>query len=307
MYCSGVSSNVVGKSMRFFIYGGFLTGAAVKFYEIDSDGEFVLDDDDERVFYDGVILSASDSEIEVQVPSVISKFSVVIENSSSEAGAGNISVVEIVDSPAYGHPEKYNQNDFDRLFRSLMPKSYCFDLSSYGTFGKVIALMAFALSYVWSLVVSLDTASDPVHSLNLDEWEHELALPEKGVVRTSDSERRAEVVRKAIYGGGVSVNYFRQIANLFGFDCEIYEYNRNPEKFSSSMDSDERKPYYWMIKILSSDEITLHRCTCNDHCNRPLAWWEFSNFENLINKLKPAHTVCLFAYPEPTSVIPSEE
>lgn len=306
MYCTGMSSNVVGKSMRMFLYGGFFTGLSVIFYELDENGERVLDDD-EPVYYEGVVISASDSEVEVQVPSVDSRYEVYMVGGSAEYYAGEINVVEIIDSPAYGHPESYTHGDFERLFHSLMPKSMCFDLSSSGTFGKIIALMAFAMQYVWSLVVSFDTASDPVHSLNLDDWEHELALPEKGVVRTSDSERRAEIVRKAIYSGGVSVNYFKQVANLFGFECEIYEWNKNPEKFSESTDVAERMPYYWMIKILNGDEITLHKCTCNDHCNRPLAWWEFSNFENLVNKLKPAHTVCLFAYPEPTTVIPPEE
>lgn len=185
----------------------------------------------------------------------------------------------------------------------LLPTGFAWYKSSDSNFAKLMRGLAVVVDKVYEVIASYRIAISPTHTNAYDTWEKELSLPEDGVVRTGDA-RRDEIFRKSCRRGGNTLSYFKSVAKLFGIDVDIYEYCENPEQFSGVYDTADNLKYYWMIRMKTGtlDDVPM-RCGNDEDCggnarsgNR-LRTYVPPYFYSMMEKLKPAHTKCLYAYP----------
>lgn len=185
----------------------------------------------------------------------------------------------------------------------LLPAGFAWYKSSDSNFANLMHGLAAVVDKVYEVIASYRIAISPTHTNAYDTWEKELSLPEDGVVRTGDA-RRDEIFRKSCRRGGNTLSYFKSVAKLFGIDVDIYEYCENPEQFSGVYDTADNLKYYWMIRMKTGTpgDVPM-RCGNDEDCggnarsgNR-LRTYVPPYFYSMMEKLKPAHTKCLYAYP----------
>lgn len=318
IYVKSKSVNVLAPGQLLSVFGGFF-------------------DDGCSVLFDGVAGSnydVTDDCITVVCPERRGNYTVVVKDSSGKTfGVGSIAVVELNELPQNSRPLRYRMRDFCSMIVGLLPRGTAFPMDFDGReeneispaaplkssmFGKLIWSMAFAVNYAYKYIQSLFDAMDPARTENLEEWEQDLGLPVKGIEPVNELARRSEVYRMACCQGGCTKPYFKKILNLMGIEADIYEYWKDPSKFSvttTEYDKDEAtgktswnkvtysyefpatadRNFYFKINVHAS-ELNVKYFTCLSPCTDPLVEWRNMAMENMINTIKPAHTVAIFSY-----------
>lgn len=318
IFVKSKSENVLAPGQLLSVFGGFF-----------DDGCSVLFNGEAGSNYDVV-----DDCITAVCPDKTGSYEVTVKDSSGKTfDLGTLVVTELNNLPQGDRPLRYRMRDFCAYIVGLMPRGNAFPLDFDGreegeiseerplkssVFGKLIWAMAYAVNYGYKYIQSLFDAMDPTRTENLDEWERELGLPIDGIESVNDCARRAEVYRMACEKGGCTKPYFQKILNLMGISADIYEYWQDPSKFSvttteytkdesTGKTSWERvtytyefpegadKNFYWKINV-HANELSVKYFTCESPCTDPLVEWRNLAMENLINRIKPAHTVAIFAY-----------
>lgn len=136
-------------------------------------------------------------------------------------------------------------------------------------------------------------------TLTLLDWERVYGLPDPCVtIEQSIDQRRAALVSKYGAVGGQSRAYFIVVANAMGYpDATIEEFTPltcNDDCNGVLNSEDDR--FAWQLN-LPAETGGVFVATCNSDCNSPLQSWGDEAIECRINKLKPAHTSVIFAYP----------
>ena len=193
--------------------------------------------------------------------------------------------------------KKPTLNEARDMMLGLLPRGFAWYKGLDGNFAKLSRGLSRVVCEIYQLAISYQNAVSPSHTDSFEDWENELALPEKGVVSNTDGFRREEIFRKDCRKGGCTIPYFKSIALLFGKKINIYEYYLNPEKFEDVDFGGDDPNFYWMIEIEAESE-DWRACTCNDTCNDYLQYWWNAHIESLFDAVKPAHTKLLYAYKE---------
>jgi uncharacterized protein YmfQ (DUF2313 family) len=134
----------------------------------------------------------------------------------------------------------------------------------------------------------------------LPEWEAAYGLPDTCQVNTqSVTERRAALLAKVRARGGLSKNYFQQLAADLGYvGMTINEYR--PTTCDDNCDMallDEGWRGAWYV---NSPNASLHvLANCGDACEGALDVYKTGALECMINRLKPADTTVVFTYGGP--------
>jgi uncharacterized protein YmfQ (DUF2313 family) len=131
----------------------------------------------------------------------------------------------------------------------------------------------------------------------LPDYERAFGLPDPCVKREQTvAERRAALLRVLTGTGGASRKYFKGVAADLGYDIEVEDYT--PYTVADPVD----KPIYglewrwtWTVR---APEQTVDVFTTKSTVSEPLATWGNDRLECVISRLKPAHTLVLFAYGE---------
>lgn len=277
----GISAKVIGTGCPFTVRGLGFSAATRAFFSGES--AEVQDYDD-----DYMIITA---------PRTAGKYTLYLGADASSASLiKSIQVVPINETAVY-QPQGRSVEDYRDLMLDLLPRGFAWCRSSDGNFWKFFHGLAFVLVLLSESVRSLCRHQSPSHTSSLVEWERELALPETGITPTSDYGRLCEIYRKECIRGGCTVPYFRNIADLFGETCAVYEYWKNPEKFNGFNFGTDDPNFFWMVElaVLESDETVF---TCTSSCNEYLRDW-FSSMlplEKLFQNLKPSHTKLIVVY-----------
>lgn len=193
--------------------------------------------------------------------------------------------------------KKPTLNEARDMILGLFPRGFAWYKGLDGNFAKLSRGLSRVVCEIYQLAISYQNAVSPSHTDSFEDWENELALPEKGVVSNTDGFRREEIFRKDCRKGGCTIPYFKSIALLFGKKINIYEYYLNPEKFENVDFGDDDPNFYWMIELEAESE-DWHSCTCNDTCNDYLQYWWNAPMESLFDAVKPAHTKLIYSYYE---------
>lgn len=191
--------------------------------------------------------------------------------------------------------KKPTLNEARDMMLGLLPRGFAWYKGLDGNFAKLSRGLSRVICEIYQLVISYQNAVSPSHTDSFEDWENELALPEKGVVSNTDGFRREEIFRKDCRKGGCTIPYFKSIALLFGKKINIYEYYLNPEKFEDVDFGDDDPNFYWMIE-LEANSSDIHICTCNDTCNDYLRTWWNAPIEAMFDAIKPAHTKLVYNY-----------
>lgn len=153
-----------------------------------------------------------------------------------------------------------------------------------------------AMAYADQLLIEMfaDTALQ-----TLFDWERIYGLPDPCVTSVQTLEqRRAALISKVAAFGGQSRSYFIGIALAMGYpDASI-------DEFALMTCNDDCNDSVYSIDALFTWRLNLPAATgglfvmsSNSDCNSSLRSWGDEAIECRINKLKPAHTSIVFAYP----------
>lgn len=191
--------------------------------------------------------------------------------------------------------KKPTLNEARDMMLGLFPRGFAWYKGLDGNFAKLSRGLSRVVCEIYQLVISYQNAVSPSHTDSFEDWENELALPEKGVVSNTDGFRREEIFRKDCRKGGCTIPYFKSIALLFGKKINIYEYFNNPEKFEDVDFGDDDPNFYWMIELEANAE-DMRVCTCNGACNDYLREWWNVPIEAMFDAIKQAHTKLVYNY-----------
>jgi len=191
--------------------------------------------------------------------------------------------------------------DYLAQLQALLPRGLAWATDGAATITQLLRAWADEFARVDLRADQLLDAIDPSTTTELlAEWEAVAGLPDECVSVTQTIEqRRAALVSKLISTGGQSRAYFISIAQAMGYpDATIEEFMGGMTCNDDCNDSlgDIDAIFIWRLNLPFS---TAGRfvMTCNSDCNSALQSWGDAAIECRINKLKPAHTTVLFAYP----------
>jgi len=129
----------------------------------------------------------------------------------------------------------------------------------------------------------------------IGDWERVAGLPDPCVgPGQTTAQRRSALLQKLVSVGGASRAYFIAVAAALGFTITISEFLEH-----SVADDVEHQlfgadwAFAWQV---NSALNTVGELTVEDTADDPLAWWSNVPLECVISRLKPAHTVVIFAY-----------
>lgn len=288
IYVDSTSSKVVCSGLTFAVFGGFFdSGCFVKF------GDVVA-----------VVESFTHDRLTVVVPDITGNFQCrVVDGGGHSVNLGYVNIGNASDVPVYNFVRDYGQDDFKDFVEGLFPKGVLFDFSDGTVLKKIVAAIAAALLYLWGFCVAFLKALNPLHTDNFDEWERELGLPEVGIVSSNSDERRREIYRAGFSFGGCSINFYRRILSLMKVNADVFEYVKNPEKFSGVDFGDDDPRFFLMIRF-RVPLLTYEYFRAGDSVAGDLLC-DFSNYsvESVFERIKQAHVKIVYSYMTPRNMV----
>jgi len=125
--------------------------------------------------------------------------------------------------------------------------------------------------------------------LTLEDWERVYGLPDPCFPLGQTFEQRVlALAAKVVDGGGLSRDYYIAQAAALGYPgATIEEFD--------AVTLGETWRFVWRMNLpIQTSVVTM---TCGSECDDQLRSWGNEVLECVINRIKPAHTLVLFAYP----------
>jgi uncharacterized protein YmfQ (DUF2313 family) len=138
--------------------------------------------------------------------------------------------------------------------------------------------------------------SDPRTTTELlAEWERAFGLPDPCTAQADTyAERIADLVEKVTRIGGQSRAYFIALAARLGYTITLTEFDPfTVESVVEELLYDENWQFAWRV---NAPAVAVTYFTTASYVTEPLADWGNERLECVINRVKPAHTIALFAY-----------
>lgn len=163
--------------------------------------------------------------------------------------------------------------------------------------GPELDAEAGALDVAQADAAALLRESDPRSATELFiDWERVAGLPDGcvDIGEQTTAQRRAALIARMTQLGGQTPAYFIGLAAALGYEITITEFE--PHTVNDSVIAPifgTAWRYAWRI---NAPEQTVSVMTVNDTVRDPLASWGNTILECVIRRLKPAHTLVLFAY-----------
>lgn len=184
--------------------------------------------------------------------------------------------------------------------QDLLPTGTAWPRAASTALAKVLRAMADGLARLHARVLQLVTEADPRTTAEmLADWERAYGLPDPclGVLPATIQERRAALVTKITSTGGASIAYFEGLAATLGFpSVTITEFDLFRAGISRAGDPARGAAwaFAWQVNA-PAVSVTWFRAGLSS-AGEPLAAWGNELLECAFDRLKPAHTVVLFAY-----------
>lgn len=195
----------------------------------------------------------------------------------------------------------YSSAEYLAQLRALLPRGWVWICGRGYVLYRLLSGMAPEFARVDQRLVDLRNEADPLTILELlPEWERLVGIPDPCAegVATTLAARRAAVQAKLLATGGASRQYFIDYAAALGYPGATIDEFRPMGCNDTCNDSlwSELDRFVWMVNLPGDGGCYV--MTCNDTCNDYLQVWGETEIECRINRLKPAHTVVVFAYTE---------
>lgn len=181
----------------------------------------------------------------------------------------------------------------DTLARLLPPVAY--DVRAPGLAAE-LAAMAALLDGVFDLGAFVDDELDPrtTYAL-LEEWEAAFGLPDAcaDVDFQTVADRRLALITRIAARGSQQPAYYEALADALGYPgARVYEYDpwTCVDTCAEPIAGADWR-HVWALQVPGEGRITYF--TAGSPCTEPLANWSaIEAISCVINRLKPAHTLC---------------
>lgn len=204
---------------------------------------------------------------------------------------------------------------FDQLLQ-LLPPGPAFPRDEATTFNLLLRAIAEEFGRFDARVERLPEEADPRTALELlPDWERLAGLPDTctGAIATTVPERRAAIVSKITARGGQSIAYLTSLAASLGYAIIISEYRPLRSGFSAGARCRSTDwAFAFKVEVLAAADVPAGVLSDpsgavsnsrfragRSRAGERLRTFGSSALECTINRTKPAHTVALYAYPDP--------
>lgn len=180
--------------------------------------------------------------------------------------------------------------------QALLPQGAVWPRDRGSTLSGILQGFALELARVDLRGEQLVEEADPRTTQEmLSDWERVAGLPDPCVgPGQTTGQRRAALLQKLTKLGGQSPAYYVEVALALGFAITIDEYLEHTveDDVENELFGTEWA-YAWRVNSALNTVVEL---TVADTVDDPLAYWSNVPLECVISRLKPAHTVVIFAY-----------
>jgi uncharacterized protein YmfQ (DUF2313 family) len=191
----------------------------------------------------------------------------------------------------------YSVADIARAKQALLPTGPVWPRDPDAVQSQVVAASAPTQQRLTARAANLLVDAFPATAVELlPEWESALGLPDPCAGESPTIQlRQQQVVARLIAGGGQSAEFFINYAATLGYDITITQFT--PFRFGGTFGRPlcgEPWAHAWQVNAPS---FTVERFTFGrDAFGEPFAEWGNTVLQCELNRLKPAHTVLIFAY-----------
>lgn len=182
------------------------------------------------------------------------------------------------------------------LTRLLPPVSYA---AAAPSVQAELRMPAALLDEGWLAAVLMRVEADPRSTYDLlEEFEQAYGVPDLcSELELTVADRRLALLGKIAEVGGQTPAYFESIARALGYaDAHVVEYLPMTcvDECTDALSGDGWRNC-WAIRSASPTRVTY--LDCAGPCTEPLANWALIEpLQCVINRLKPAHTLCYFDF-----------
>lgn len=190
--------------------------------------------------------------------------------------------------------EQLNESDYRRMLYASLPPGPAFSGDD-----PILDGMSPEYARAYNFTLKLITEADPRTAIEtLPEWESAVGLPDPcnellGVSQTIE-ERRGAVVSRLLARGGMSAQYYIDLAAREGYNITIDKYR----PFTTQSRVDEHiydSGWYFVWGVVAPGE-TVRNFNTQSLSDEFLSTWGNRPLECLIRPRKPSHTYVLFSY-----------
>ena len=172
-------------------------------------------------------------------------------------------------------------SDYYNQLVALLPSGPAWDIAPNSLLSEFLDAWSQEFARIQTRADTLVNEFDPfLTSELLTDYERVFGLPTDCLTNTALNltQRHANLVTQMTSTGGQTAAYYVALAARAGYTITI---------------TDFISPNVWRVNTTLN---TINYFTVNGGVNEPLAIWQNTTLECLINRYKPAHTQALFAY-----------
>lgn len=186
--------------------------------------------------------------------------------------------------------------DYLSQLQELLPAGPAWPRDSAALLTRLMQSIADEFARIDGRTVQLIEETDPRTTGELlADWERVAGLPDTCVTDAqSTAQRRAALHAKLTTLGGQSMAYFIALAAILGYTVTITEHK--PFTVKSAVNDPLYDTEWRFAFVVQAPLNTVRRFNVRSAVSDPLASWGNAALECVINRLKPAHTLAMFAY-----------
>ncbi len=135
----------------------------------------------------------------------------------------------------------------------------------------------------------------------IDDWERLLGLPDECMPADATltlQARRLRVVQKLVRGGGQTRAFYRELAEILGYEIDIVEFGPficGVSRCGDTIGGEDEDRFYWKVKVAGPRVIYFR--TGASRCGDSLGTIDRAeDLECILDEAKPAHSRLIFAY-----------
>ncbi|MBK5146007.1 YmfQ family protein [Budviciaceae bacterium BWR-B9] len=194
---------------------------------------------------------------------------------------------------------RYSVSDYTGALQALMPTGLVWSRRNDGVQSAVLRALAKSYQQTDEDAINLLIGAFPGTATTLlTEWENTLGLPDLCSIGEIDSiaQRQRNVVSRLTDVGGLSKDYFIQVAVSMGYTITITLFRQAVAGMSVCGDAinGEDWPFAWLV---NAPETTINYAQSGlTYCGDPLRAWGNKQLECRLTAICPSHTIVLFGY-----------
>jgi uncharacterized protein YmfQ (DUF2313 family) len=187
-------------------------------------------------------------------------------------------------------------DDYKRQLQALLPRGAAWTREPGSVLAELLGAWGDEYARIDARADVLREEADPrTANQLLTDWERVAGLPDPCIVSEQTTpQRRFALLAKLTNAGGQSKAYFIALLLGLGFVVTIDEF------LEHTVDDDNDHQLYgadwayaWQI---NAPLVSYFELSVDDTAGDPLAYWSNEQLECVVNRLKPAHTIPIFAY-----------